>query len=318
MPNAARALLADTSRWPVVAPGVYDVATAQIAEAAGFAAVVVSGYAVSASLLGRPDAGYIQLPEIAGVVARIARRTRIALVADADTGFGNALGAMRATEELIASGAGALFLEDQCSPKRCGHVAGKQIVSAEEFAGKLRAVDRVRREMAPEVVVIARTDARGVAGGSLDEVVRRGRLYRDAGADVVFPEGLLTLDEVQRCGKEVGAPLMYNMVGLSPRVALDDLAAAGVFLVCIPVLVLQATLRAAWDALHDLRKGGVEWLRNYEAGLAGHPLGDVHRFVGFAEVARLEEEYLPPAQVVARYHGSLGYRPPGGVPGDED
>ena len=309
MPNAARALLADTSRWPVVAPGVYDVATARIAEAAGFEAVVVSGYAVSASLLGRPDAGYIQLPEMAGVVARIARRTRLALVADADTGFGNALGAMRAVEELIAAGAGAIFLEDQVSPKRCGHVAGKEVVAVEEFVGKLRAIDRVRRDLAPEVVLIARTDARGVAGGSLDEVVRRGRLYRAAGADVVFPEGLLSLDEVRRCGAEVGAPLMYNMVGVSPRLPLADLAAANVFLACIPIVVLQATLRAAWDALHDLRKGGVEWLRDYEATLAGHPVGDVHRFVGFEEVVRLEREYLPAAGLRDRYEGSLGYRP---------
>jgi 2-methylisocitrate lyase-like PEP mutase family enzyme len=295
----------------VVAPGVYDVATAQIAEAAGFEAIVVSGYAVSATLLGRPDAGYLQLPEMAGVVARIARRTRLALVADADTGFGNALGAMRAAEELIAAGAAAIFLEDQVAPKRCGHVAGKEVVPAEEFAGKLRAVDRVRREHAPDVVVIARTDARGVAGGSLDEVIRRGRLYRDAGADVVFPEGLLSLDEVRRCGAEVGAPLMYNVVGVSPRLPLAELATAGVFLACIPLVVLQATLRAAWDALHALRAGGIDWLREYEAALAAHPVGDIHRFVGFDEVGRLEQEYLPATQLDERYAGSLGFRPAG-------
>jgi 2-methylisocitrate lyase-like PEP mutase family enzyme len=316
--NVARALLADRGRWPVVAPGVYDVATARIAEAAGFAAVVVSGYAVSATLLGRPDAGYLQLPEIAGVVARIARRTRLALVADSDTGFGNALGAMRATEELIAAGASALFIEDQVSPKRCGHVAGKEVVPAEEFVGKVRAVDRVRRETAPDFVVIARTDARGVAGGSLDEVIRRARLYRDAGADVVFPEGLLSLDEVERCGREVGAPLMYNMVGVSPRLPVADLAAAGVFLLCIPILVLQATLGAAWDVLHGLAKGGPDWMREYEAALASHPAGDVHRFVGFDEVGRLEREYLPAADLAARYDGSLGYRPSGGGSKDEE
>ena len=309
MPNSARTLLADRGRWPLVAPGVYDVATAQIAEAAGFEAAVVSGYAVSATLLGRPDAGYLQLPEIAGVVGRIARRTRLALVADADTGFGNALGAMRAAEELFAAGAAAIFLEDQVAPKRCGHVAGKEVVPAEEFAGKLRAVARVRAEKAPEAVVIARTDARGVAGGSLDDVIRRARLYRAAGADAIFPEGLLSLDEVRRCGAEIGAPLMYNMVGVSPRLPLAELAAAGVFLACIPLLVLQATLRAAWDALHGLRAGGVEWLRDYEAALAGHPVGDIHRFVGFDEVGRLEREYLPDAGLEERYAGSVGYRP---------
>ena len=318
MPNAARALLADRGRWPVLAPGVFDVATATIAETAGFEAAVVSGYAVSATLLGRPDAGYLQLPEIAGVVARIARRTRLALVVDADTGFGNALGAMRAAEELIAAGAGAIFLEDQVAPKRCGHVAGKEVVAAEEFAGKLRAVDRVRRESAPEVVVIARTDARGVAGGSLDEVIRRGRLYRDAGADVIFPEGLLSLDEVRRCGAAVGTPLMYNMVGVSPRLALGELRTAGVFLVCIPLLVLQATLRAAWDALHGLRAGGIDWLREYEAALVGHPVGDIHRFVGFDEVVRLEREYLSATGLDDRYEGSVGYRPSAKGWKDED
>jgi len=318
VPNAARALLADTQHWPVVAPGVYDVATARIAEAAGFAAVVVSGYAVSATLLGRPDAGYLQLPEIAGVVARMARRTKIALVADMDTGFGNALGAMRATEELIGAGAMAVFLEDQVWPKRCGHVAGKQVIAADEFVGKLRAVDRVRRELAPELVVIARTDARGVAGGSVDEVVHRGRLYRDAGADAIFPEGLLSLAEVQRCGTEIAAPLMYNIVGISPRLPLDELRNAGVFLVCIPAVVLQATLRAAWDALHGLHEGGVEWLRGYEAALAGHPVSDIHRFVGFDEVARLEGEYLPRSEMTSRYDGSLGYRPLGDPSERED
>jgi 2-methylisocitrate lyase-like PEP mutase family enzyme len=308
--KSARALLGDPRGWPVVAPGVYDVATARIAETAGFEAAVVSGYAVSASLLGRPDAGYLQLPEMAGVVARIARRTTLALVADADTGFGNALGAMRTVEELIAAGASAIFIEDQVSPKRCGHVAGKEVVAAEEFVGKLRAVDRVRRELAPELVVIARTDARGVAGGSLDEVIRRGRVYRDAGADVIFPEGLLSLDEVRRCGAEIGAPLMYNMVGVSPRLPLADLRAAGVFLVCVPLLVLQATLRAAWDVLHELRTGGTDAVLASEAALAGHPVGDVHRFVGFDEVGRLEREYLPAERLRDRYEGSLGYRPP--------
>jgi len=142
-------------------------------------------------------------------------------------------------------------------------------------------------------------------------VIRRGRLYREAGADVVFPEGLLSLDEVRRCGAEVGAPLMYNVVGVSPRLPLAELATAGVFLACIPLVVLQATLRAAWDALHALRAGGIDWLREYEAALAAHPVGDIHRFVGFDEVGRLEQEYLPATRLDERYAGSLGFRPAG-------
>jgi 2-methylisocitrate lyase-like PEP mutase family enzyme len=312
--RALRAALADRSRWPLMAPGVYDVAGARIVEAAGLPAAVLSGYFVSACQLGRPDAGYLSLPEQVTIAAHIVRRSAVPLIVDTDTGFGNALGAMRTAEEVIGTGAAALFLEDQVFPKRCGHVAGKQVVTAEEFAGKLRAVDRVRRELAPDFIVIARTDARGVAGGSLEEAIRRGRLYRDAGADVIFVEALLDGEELARSAAEIGAPLLYNMagrLGVSPNLPLADLRAAGVFLLAFPAFVFQAAMRAAWDALHRLQKDGPQYVSELEAGLEGHPIGDIHEFVGFPELRRLEEEYLPETELDARYQGSVGYRPAG-------
>jgi 2-methylisocitrate lyase-like PEP mutase family enzyme len=302
-----RHALSERQSWPLLVPGAYDVASARIVEAAGFPAVAVSGFGISATLLGRPDAGYLALPELVYVVSQMARRCSVPLVVDADTGFGNALGVMRTVEELIGAGAAALFIEDQVAPKRCGHVAGKQVISAEEFAGKLRAADRVRRELDPDLVLIARTDSRGVAGGSIDDVVRRGRLYRDAGADIVFPDGLVSADEIELCGKQIGAPLLYNMGGISPRLPLPQLGEWGVFLVGTTGITIQAALRGMWDALHRLRSEGVPYLLEFESSLVGHPVGELQKFVGFPEIRQLEEEFLPAAEVLARYEGSIGY-----------
>ena len=302
-----RQALSKRQSWPLIMPGAYDVASARIIEAAGFPAIAVSGFGISATLLGRPDAGYLALPELVYVVSQMSKRCSIPLVVDADTGFGNALGVMRTVEELIGAGAAALFIEDQVAPKRCGHVVGKQVVSAEEFVGKLRAADRVRRELAPDLLLIARTDARGVAGGNIAEVIRRGCLYHEAGADLIFPEGLVSLEEIEQCGQAIAAPLIYNMAGISPRCSLSQLSGWGVFLVGLPGITLQAALRGAWDALHRLQSEGVSYLKEFEASLAGHPVGELHNFVGFPEVRQLEEEFLPAAEILARYDGSLGY-----------
>lgn len=302
-----RDAMADRQSWPLLVPGAYDAGSARIVEAAGFPAVAVSGFGISATLLGRPDAGYLALPELVYVVGQMARHCSVPLVVDADTGFGNALTVMRTVEELIGAGAAAIFIEDQVSPKRCGHVAGKQVIPAEEFVGKIRAADRVRRELDPDLVLIARTDARGVSGGSIDDVVRRGRLYCEAGADVIFPEGLISAQEIELCGSDIDAPLIYNMAGISPRLPLPQLGEWGVFLAALPGITLQASLRGAWDVLHRLKAEGVTYLQEFEASLVGHPVGELHTFVGFPEVKRLEEEFLPAAEVLARYEGSLGF-----------
>src|SRR6266478_11649 len=215
MPRLFRDLV--ESGRPNVLPGVFNAQSAKIAEAAGFKGVGVSGYALSATVLGQPDVGLTTMSEVVQFTGYVCDAVKIPVLADADTGFGNAINAMRTVEQLIKAGVGALFIEDQVAPKRCGHVAGKEIISLDEAAGKYRAAVKVRDALDPDVVLIARCDARGVAGGSLDEVVRRCRAYKAAGVDVIFPEGLLSRDELAEVARTVDAPILYNRTGVSPN-----------------------------------------------------------------------------------------------------
>src|SRR6266852_7722380 len=168
---------------PHVLPGVFNAQCAKIAETAGFRGIGGSGYSLSATLLGQPDVGLTTMREVVQFTGYICDAGKIPVLADADTGFGNAINVMRTTEQLIKAGVGGLFIEDQVAPKRCGHVAGKEIISLEEAVGKYRAAVKVRDELDPDFILIARTDARGVAGGSVDEVIRRANAYVEAGVD---------------------------------------------------------------------------------------------------------------------------------------
>jgi 2-methylisocitrate lyase-like PEP mutase family enzyme len=161
----------------LIAPAAYDALSAKIIEAAGFQLMAVTGYGVSATLIGKPDVGLTTLTEVVNVARYIVGAVTIPVFCDADTGYGNAINTMRTTEEFIKSGVAGIHIEDQVAPKRCGHVAGKQLISIDEAAGKYRAADHVRQEMDPDFVLIARTDARGAVGGSIEEVIRRGNAY---------------------------------------------------------------------------------------------------------------------------------------------
>ena len=296
-------------QWPILMPGVYDAGSARLAEQAGYSMISLSGFCTTAMMLGRPDVGFITLSELTYVVSQISKTTSIPMLVDADTGFGNAINVMRTFEELITAGAAAAFIEDQVAPKRCGHVAGKMVVSAEEHAGKIRAADRVRRELDPDFVLVARTDVRSAAGGSIEETIRRGKMYRDAGADIILPEGLQTEEEIGRCGREIGLPMLYNMAGMSPRLPLERLAEYGVLFVALPAIVIQSALRGAWDVLASIQNEGVEAAFRFEEEIKGHKVGNIHSYVGFPEIRKLENEYLPAAEIAARYDKSaLGFR----------
>ena len=296
--------------WPIITIGVHDVFSAQLAERSGFDSVVLGGFAVSATRLGRPDAGYLQLDDMTAVARNITSRSAVAVVADCDTGWGNAITAMRTTEEMISAGAAAIIVEDQVSPKRCGNISGKMVIPAEEFVGKLRAIDRVRRELAPDLVVIARCDARGVAGGTIEEVIRRGRMYREAGADVIFPEALPSLEDLERCSSDIDAPLVYNLSLSGVTQALDEsqLARCNVCLVFLPSIALQLSTCTVVDAFEKLHAKGLSYVPALRASLLSHPVGkDMYGLVGFPEIMALEEEFLPTEQQLARYQGSIGY-----------
>lgn len=295
----------------LVKPAAYDALSALIIEKAGFKIMGMSGYGVSAGTLGKPDVGLITLSEAVTMARNISGATEIPLICDADTGFGNAINVMRTTEEFIKAGAAAFHIEDQVFPKRCGHVAGKQVISLEEAAGKLRAADRVRRQLDADFVIIARTDARGAVGGSLDEVVRRGRAYAEAGADMVFPDGLTSPEELEQCISEIPVPIHYNMsnVGVSFYLPHSRLEEMGVAVVSDPGGPIRSAIMAMWDYCHGLASRGTDHMIDMDKKFETHPTGDMHAFIGFPQFRKLEAEFLPSEEVQRKYAQSIGYQP---------
>lgn len=197
----------------IVAPGIYDAYGARFVEQAGFEAAYMTGNGVSASLLGRPDVGLIDLTMFAAHAHRAAACIGIPLICDADTGYGNAVNVKRTVEEFESAGVAAIHIEDQVSPKRCGHMPGSRpVVALEEHVCKIEAAVAARRD--PDFVIIGRTDA--AAGLGLDEAIRRGQAYRKAGADVVFVElksGPTVLEDMRRVTSEIDAPCLVNVDG---------------------------------------------------------------------------------------------------------
>jgi len=293
----------------LVKPGAYNALSAMIIEKAGFPCCGVTGYGVSAALLGKPDVGLLTLDEIVTATRYIARAVAIPVIADADTGFGNAINVMRTVEDFIGAGAAAIHIEDQVAPKRCGHIAGKQVVPLEEMAGKIRAADQVRRELDPDFVLIARCDARGVAGGSLDDLVRRANAYLAAGADMIFPEALTSEAELERAATEIRGPLHFNRTGVSPRLDLERLNALGIAIVSNATGSLRCSAVAMCEYFEEFARDDVEAVKRFEARVKDHPAGDIHAFIGFPEIKRLEEQYLPSAEVIAKYQGAIGFQP---------
>jgi 2-methylisocitrate lyase-like PEP mutase family enzyme len=237
----------------VVAPGAYDAFTARMVEDAGFPAVYMTGAGTAASL-GYPDYGLLTLSEMAGNAARIAAAVEVPVIADADTGFGNELNVVRTVREYAAAGVAALHIEDQVFPKRCGHLDRKQVIAADDFVSRVRAAAESRPD--PELVLIARTDARAVHG--LDEAVDRANRALHAGADVAFVEAPRTLEELADVPRRVHGPCLLNVVaaGKTPDLPLAEAAELGYRLAIVPVLLLAATLAAGDAALAGLAATG--------------------------------------------------------------
>lgn len=289
-----------------IAPVVHNALTAQVTnKVGGFDLLGISGYGGSLSALGLPDAGYISMTEMVELSRAIAETADAPVYADADTGFGNAVTARRTARQFIQyTDIAGLFLEDQVSPKRCGHVSGKRVLPMEEAVGKVRAVCDVRDELDPEFVVIARTDARGAAGGSLADAIERGNAYHEAGADVIFVEGPTTESEVERIGQEVNAPLKYNQTGVSPFVDAETLAEYGFSI--SSVTTTRVAIVALYDHLKALRDDGIEAEAAFREDFLNHAVGDLHKFSEMGEVMDLERAYLPEEEQ-SKYDTSIGH-----------
>lgn len=296
----------------MVKPGAFDALSAIMMERAGFECIGISGYALSLSLLGKPDIGFTSLTQVADACRRISDVVSVPVIADADTGYGNAVNAMYTVEQLIKAGTAGAHIEDQDFPKRCGHVSGKQIISVQEMVGKIRAVARVRDELDPDFVIIARTDVRGAAGGNFEQVIERSLRYVEAGADMIFPEGLTTLDELAEAAERIPVPLHYNRngFGVSPLIPLEELRRLKIGMVSDATGSIRCVGEALWNHLTSLQNRDSEYLAELVQRLKPTPYGNTHKMSdkGMNYYLELEKTYLP-SEDQKRYEGSLGFAP---------
>ena len=292
-----RALL--DSGQTIVAPGAFDPLAARLVEEAGFPAVYMTGFGTSAALLGRPDVGLLTMTEMAGNAGRIAACVDIPVIADADTGYGNPLNVIRTVGAYEAAGVAGIHIEDQVAPKKCGHMEGKLVIAPQEMAEKIRAAVEARTQ--PEFVIIARTDARAVEG--LERALERGRLYREAGADALFVEAVVSEPEAEEVARAFpGVPLLFNWAegGKTPPISLGRLTELGYRIVIFPISTLLAATAAMRGILREIAQAGTP------AAVMGElpSFGEFTDFIGLPEVREIERRYV--AKDAAARHDAPG------------
>jgi 2-methylisocitrate lyase-like PEP mutase family enzyme len=274
---------------PLVAPGAYDALSARLIELAGFDAVYMTGFGAAASLLGQPDVGLLTATEMAGQAGRIAAAVAVPVIADADTGYGNAINVARTVADYERAGVAAIQLEDQVSPKRCGHMSGKAVVPAAEMVGKLRAAVEARRD--PDVVLIARTDAIAVNG--VADAIERARAYCAAGADALFVEAPTAQADVERVAAELAGEmtLVFNWAegGRTPPLELARIAELGFAMVIFPIGALLAATAGVRSLLSRIAADGTP-----ATALPGLPgFDEFTALVGLPEIRAQEGRWAP-------------------------
>ena len=288
---------------------------ARLVEWIGYEACYMSGAGTAGALAGLPDAGLTTMTEVVMNAGYMAQAVDIPLVADSDTGYGNAINVRRTVQAFIRAEVAGIHIEDQVAPKRCGFVTGKQVISLDEAVGKYRAAVDARNELDEDFIIIARTDARGAVGGNLEEAIRRAQAYREVGVDVAYAEALQSMDEVKRCVDEVGPPIMFTLLALPDPPSHQEMEGLGISCAFYPGLTRTVTYRINWEYLHDVKEGGVQAIKEWEEWEASYPWkhpAPPHRFdlVGFPKVREWEEKYLPPEEL-EKYAKSIGLYTPG-------
>ena len=309
-----RALMHDEEY--VFTGGVYSPLDAQIAERVGLKAIYLSGYSV-AMANGYPDMGLLTMTEVARTAAMVATAVDLPVIADADDGYGNALSTIRTVQEFIKTGVAGIHLEDQRFPKRCGHIAGKTVVPFDEAIGKYRAAIDTRNRLDPDFFVIARTDAYGAVGGSLEEAIRRGRAYADAGCDSVWSE-FSSADRAPAIAfakamrqTHPNLPLSFNYSSSfrwhqDPNpLTFAELGALGYQFIFITLYAAHAGMYAAWNALSDLVKNQEQAQWELERTKIGHPTESHHVMARVAHFQEFERKYIPGTE--ERLQGSAGF-----------
>jgi carboxyvinyl-carboxyphosphonate phosphorylmutase len=269
----------------LVAPGAYSPLPAMIAEQTGFAAVYMTGYGTAAHVFGYPDVGLLTMSEMVANAQRIAQAVQVPVIADADTGYGNALNVQRTVREYETAGVAGIHIEDQQWPKKCGHMEGKRLIPAEEMVGKVRAALDARTD--PDFVIIARCDANIVLG--FEETIRRTQLYVEAGADMIFIDSPISREELVEIPKRVGAPVLVNMSegGRTPMLTNDELEALGYAAVIWPTSSTLVVARAVQRVFAELREHGTT-AGQLDDMLLFH---DFNRLLGLSRIYELEARY---------------------------
>ena len=268
-----------------IAPGVFDLISAKVADRAGFDALYMTGYGIAASHMGLPDAGLVSYSDMLGRAARICEAIRTPLIADADTGFGGLLNVRHTVRGYEAAGVAAIQIEDQEFPKKCGHAPGRRVVPLDDMLRKVEVAVEARES--DDFLVIARTDSRTSLG--LEEAIRRGQAFSKAGADVVFIEAPESEPEFERIGREIDAPLLANMVegGFSPVLPAETLARLGFAIAIYPgtgFLAMTKTLQGIYGHLQSNRSS-----LDLPAEILS--IGEMHELMGFDEVREFEKRW---------------------------
>lgn len=293
--------------------GVAIALDAKMAEANGFEAVGISGANFAGQVLGLPDAGLITMTEVVENARRICNAITIPAMVDLDTGFGNAINVRRTVREAILAGVSGFFIEDQVAPKRCGFLVGKELLDTEEAIGKFRAAVDARDELDPDVIVMARTDARTAVGGNLQEAIDRSKAYKEeGGVDVSYVEALQTREEIAAVRKGVPGHLAVSIQAIRPLPTLQELEDLGCCMTLSNMFFHVGTV-AKWDMLVEMKKRGLEPYHEWVEQHRGHPAAWPRIFerVGFSQVREWEEKYLSPERMKAKYGQSQGLFEPG-------
>jgi len=271
----------------IVAPGAHNAFTAKIIEQTGvFQAVYMTGSGAAMSLIGEPDIGLLTMTEMVTQARNLASAVSLPLIADADTGYGNAINVVRTVREYERAGVAAIHIEDQITPKKCGHFEGKQVVSQSEMVGKIRAAVDARED--PDFVLIARTDARAVLG--LEEAIKRAQACVEAGADVIFVEAPQSLEELEIIAKSIDAPLLVNMDEgtKTPLLTVRELEEMGFKIVIFPRSAPCAAAKAIQELMQLLKETGTT--KNFAGRIV--TFEERNLITGLARYKEMEEKYL--------------------------
>ena len=291
-------------RRAVVVPGAHDALSAKVIEQCGFEAIQISGYGIAGSFIGKPDVGLVQMKDVLDITWNMTQAVSIPVMADVDTGGGNAVNAAWVTYRLIQMGVAGMNIEDQVFPKRCGHMSGKEVIPADEMAGKIRACAQVRDRLDKDFIINARTDVFAAEG--LDEALRRCNLYLKAGADLAFIDGIKTKADIQKAVKEVKGPLSVNLMdaisGMKTElISIPELAKMRIGRVSIPVASIMVAHKALMNFFTALKSspsgilaGQTQWVSSFE---------DYTDFVGLKEYRSMENEFLPKNRLDDKYQG---------------